>query len=66
MWRYPGPSHADHSFSTELMDIEVDARVRKVLALGARQPSTPSMASLREGVDSPWVSPFKFAAARLC
>jgi hypothetical protein len=45
------------------MDMEVEAWVRKLLALGARQPSTPGPASLREGVGNPWVSPFELAAA---
>jgi hypothetical protein len=61
MWRYPRPG-----CPTELMDTEVDARVRKLLALGARRPSAPSLASLREGVGSQWVSPFKLVAAQLC
>jgi hypothetical protein len=34
MRRYPGLGCLDRSFSAELMDMEVDARVRKLLALG--------------------------------
>jgi hypothetical protein len=49
MWRYPGRGYPDRSFSAELMDMEVDARVRKLLALRARRPSAPGPASLREG-----------------
>jgi hypothetical protein len=63
MLRYPGPGYPDCSFSAELMDMEVEAWVQKLLALGVRQPSTPGPASLREGVDSPWVSLFELAAA---
>jgi hypothetical protein len=63
MWRYPGPSCPDRSFSTELMDMKVNARVRKLIALGACRPSAPSTASLREGVGSPWVSLFELVAA---
>jgi hypothetical protein len=66
MWWYPEPGCPDRSFSTELMDTEVDARVRKLLALRARRPSAPGTSSLREGVGSPWVSSFELAAARLC
>jgi hypothetical protein len=62
MWRYPGPGCPNYSFSTELMDTNVDAQVRKLLALRARRSSAPSPASLREGVGNPWVSPFELAA----
>jgi hypothetical protein len=48
------------------MDMEVNAWVWKLLALGACQPSAPGPASLNEGVDSPWMSPFEIAVARLC
>jgi hypothetical protein len=66
MWRYPRPDCPIRSFSAELMDMEVDARIRMLLAPKACWPSAPSPASLREGVGSPWVSPFEHAAARLC
>jgi hypothetical protein len=61
MWRYPRPGCLDRSFSAELVDTEVDAWVWKLLALGARRPSAPGLAFLREGVGSPWVSPFELA-----
>jgi hypothetical protein len=50
MWRYPRPGRPDCSFSVELMDAEVDARVQKFLAIEARRPSVPGPASLREGL----------------
>jgi hypothetical protein len=46
--------------------MEADVWVRKLLALGAHQSSTPGPTSLREGVGNPWVSLFELAAARLC
>jgi hypothetical protein len=33
MLRYPGPSCPDRPFLAEIADLEVDTRVRKILAL---------------------------------
>jgi hypothetical protein len=62
MWKYPRPGSPNRCFSSELIDTEVDARVRNLRALKAHWPSAPGPASLREGVSSPCVSPFKLAA----
>jgi hypothetical protein len=56
MWRYPGPSCPNRSFSAELIDAEVDTQVRKILALGVNRHSGSSLIPLRDGVVSPWVS----------
>jgi hypothetical protein len=53
MWRYTGPSYPDHSFSTELADVEVDTRVRRILALGVNQHSSSGPVHLRHEVVSP-------------
>jgi hypothetical protein len=66
MWRYPGPSCSDHSFSAELDDKEIDTQVRMILALRVHQSSGPFPIPLVEGVISPWVSPLKLILALLC
>jgi hypothetical protein len=64
MWRYPGPSCPNCSFSAELIDAEFDTQVRKILALGVNRHSGSSLIPLRDGVVSPWVS-FPRAYSRL-
>jgi hypothetical protein len=64
MWRYPGPSCPNRSFSAELIDAEFDTQVRKILALGVNRHSGSSLIPLRDGVVSPWVS-FARAYSRL-
>jgi hypothetical protein len=59
MWMYPGPTCPDRSFPVELDDVEVIARVQRVLAQAVDQNSGPRLTPLREGVVSPWVSPLK-------
>jgi hypothetical protein len=65
MWRYPGPSCPDHFFLAKLADVEIDTRVRRVIALEVHQSSNPYLIPLREGVVSPWVSPLRHILARL-
>jgi hypothetical protein len=61
-----GPSCSNHSFSAEFGDAEIDIWIWRILALGAHQNSGPSPIPLREGVISPWVSPFELASTRFC
>jgi hypothetical protein len=63
MWRYPGPGFPDRFFSAEMGDVEVNAMVRRALALRVNRRSSPGLVSLREGVISPWVSPLGLAFA---
>jgi hypothetical protein len=53
MWRYPGPSCPDRSFSAELVGAEVDSQLQKILALGAHRHSSSGLIPLRDGVISP-------------
>jgi hypothetical protein len=53
MWMYPGPSCPGHPFTTELDGIEVNTRIRGVLAHGADLIFGSGPFPLREGVDSP-------------
>jgi hypothetical protein len=57
MWMYSGPSCPDRPFSEELGDTEINTWVHGVLDHGAVLNLGTSPISLREGVDSPWVSP---------
>jgi hypothetical protein len=59
MCMYPGPSCPDHSFSTELDNTEIDARIQGILVHGANQNASPSLIPLRGAVISPWVSLLK-------
>jgi hypothetical protein len=56
MWMYAGTSCPDRSFSIELDEVEIKARILRFLALRAHRNSGPSSIPLREGVISPWVS----------
>jgi hypothetical protein len=49
---YSGPSCPNRSFSIELGDVEIDARIRGILVRGDNQNSGPSPIPLREGVIS--------------
>jgi hypothetical protein len=53
MWRYLGPNNPDRSFTTELADVEVDTRVRRILALRVNRHSGSGPVHLRDGVVSP-------------
>jgi hypothetical protein len=66
MWMYPGPSYLDHPFSIELDDTEINSRMRGVFAHGADLNFGSGPVPLREGVDSPWVSPLGLAFGYLC
>jgi hypothetical protein len=63
---YPGPSYPNHPFSTELGDTEINTWIRGVLAHGVDLNSGSGPVPLREGVDSPWVSPLEFTSIYLC
>jgi hypothetical protein len=47
MWMYPAPSCPDHSFSAELDDAEINARIWGILVHGANQNPGSSMIPLR-------------------
>jgi hypothetical protein len=66
MWMYLGPSYPDRFSSAELGDEKINARIRRILALGAHQNSCSSLTPLREGVISPWLSLLKLILAWLC
>jgi hypothetical protein len=51
-----GTKLPDRSFSVELDDMEINARIRGILVHGVNQNFGPSLVPLREGVISPWVS----------
>jgi hypothetical protein len=53
MCMYPGPSCPDHSFSTELDNTEIDARIQGILVHGANQNPSPNLIPLRGVVISP-------------
>jgi hypothetical protein len=53
IWMYLGPSCPDHSFSVELDDAEINARIRGILVYGANRNPDPSPIPLRGGVLSP-------------
>jgi hypothetical protein len=52
MWRYPGPSYPDHSFSAELADAKIDTQVRRILTHRVIRHSGSSPVTLRDGVAS--------------
>jgi hypothetical protein len=56
MWMYSGPSCPDCSFSVELVDAEVNTRVRRILALEVNRHSGFGLICLWDWVISPWVS----------
>jgi hypothetical protein len=66
MWMYPGPSCPDHSFSAELDNVEINARIHGILVYGANQNPSPSRIPLRGGVVSPWVTLLKLIFVWLC
>jgi hypothetical protein len=43
MWMYLGPSYPDRFSSAELGDEKINARIRRILALGAHQNSCSSL-----------------------
>jgi hypothetical protein len=53
MGRYPGPGCPDHSFQAELGDMEVNTRVRGILALGVNRRTSTGPVSKRKGVVIP-------------
>jgi hypothetical protein len=55
-WMHPRPSCPDRPISTELGDMEINARIRGVLAPRADLSLGSGPVPLRERVDSPWVS----------
>jgi hypothetical protein len=63
MWMYPGLICSDRSFPPELDDVEIDARIWKLLALGAHPNSSPSSIHFREGLVSACVSSLKLILA---
>jgi hypothetical protein len=66
MWLYSGPSCPDHPFSAESGDMEINTWIWGVLAHGADLNFGSSPVPLREGVESPWVSPLKLILIYLC
>jgi hypothetical protein len=56
---YSRPSCPDYPFSEELGDTEINTRIRGVLAHGVILNLGDGHVSLREGVDSLWVSPLR-------
>jgi hypothetical protein len=60
MWMYPGPSYPDRPFSTELGNVEINTRIRGVLAHRADLTFGSGPIPLTKGVDSPWLSPLEF------
>jgi hypothetical protein len=65
-WMYSGPSCLDHPFSEELGDTEINTQIRMVLAHGAILNLGTGPSSLREGVDSTWVSLLGHTLGYLC
>jgi hypothetical protein len=63
MCKYPGPSCPDHPFLAELVDVEVDTQVRRILALRVNRHSDSGPVPLRNGVASPRVSPLRIVSA---
>jgi hypothetical protein len=57
---YSGPSCPDRPFFTELGDVEINTRIRGVLAHGADMNFGSGPIPSREGFDSPWASPLEF------
>jgi hypothetical protein len=66
MWMNLGPSCLDHPFSAELGDTEINTRIQGVLAHWANLNLSSGPVTLREGVDSPWVSLLGLAFGYLC
>jgi hypothetical protein len=66
MWMYPTPCCPSHPFSAELGDMEINSRVRRVLAHGADLNLGSSPVPLGEGVDGPLVSPLELLAYVCC
>jgi hypothetical protein len=66
MWMYLGPSCPNRPFSTELGDMEINTRIRGVLAHGINLNLGPGLIPLREGDDSPWVSLLGRSFSCLC
>jgi hypothetical protein len=58
MWLYPRPSCPDHPSFKELSAAEINARIHKVLDLGANPNPQASPSPLQEGVASTRVSMF--------
>jgi hypothetical protein len=61
-----GAKLPDRPFSKELGNMEVNTRVREVLAHGAILNHGTCPVPLREGVDNPWVSPLGPSFGYLC
>jgi hypothetical protein len=57
MWMYAGTGCPDRPFSKELGDTKINTQICGVLTLGADLDLSSSLIPIREGVDSPWVSP---------
>jgi hypothetical protein len=55
MWRYPVPSCPDRTFSVELVGVDVDSQVQRILALRVHRHSGSAPIPLRDGVVTPWV-----------
>jgi hypothetical protein len=53
MWRYPGPSCPNCSFSAELENMKVDTWVQGIHALRINRRSSSSPVSSRDWVTSP-------------
>jgi hypothetical protein len=66
MWRYPGPSYPNRSFSVELAGAKVDFLVRRILGLDAHRHSSSGPIPFRDGVVRPWVSTLGPISTRLC
>jgi hypothetical protein len=66
IWIYLGPSCPDRPFSVELDDMEINTRIRWVLAHGADQNFGSGLVPLREGVLSPCVSLLELTFVCLC
>jgi hypothetical protein len=66
MWMNLGPSCLDHPFSAELGDTEINTRIQGVLSHWANLNLSSGPVTLREGVDSPWVSLLGLAFGYLC
>jgi hypothetical protein len=59
MWMYPEPSCPDHPISMELGDTKINTQIQGVPPHGADLNFDSGKVPLREGVESPWVSPLK-------
>jgi hypothetical protein len=66
MWMYPEPSCPDRPFSEEFSDTEINTQIRGVLAHGVILNLGIGPIPLREGVDSPRVSPLGPTFSYLC